>query len=295
MLNYRYFLIILLLATVPACRNHIKTVTRTSNETNKKELSNNYKVTLTPPKITEARFAVTVESIKKMRVESFQVIREIEFATPYQGWRESYEFISGACLLPASLGSHLVFVFSFGMLPYRYCQRINELAFTGMNPFMNWESSDRVEKTILKNQRKMIDVKEEVKQEPLSNRKISVQLAKMRYPQKTDKNGSFEVKLLEPSGNSIVNLYTRKMDLLLDGSDTVLKGIILPRSFLSKINKAQIALTLYASNPNGKELDRTLKQLEKLGFVKLAYELESQELKKHKNDNKFMQEFNSSQ
>lgn len=295
MLNYRYFLIILLLTTVPACRNPIKTVTNTSDETNKKELSNNYKVTLTPPEITEARFAVTVESIKKMRVESFQVIREIEFATPYQGWRESYEFISGACLLPVSLGSHLVFVFSFGMLPYRYPQYINELAFTGMNPFMNWESSDRIESTILKNQRKMIDVKEEVQQEPLSNRQISVQIAKMRYPQKTDKNGSFEVKLLEPSGNSIVNLYTRKMDLLLDGSDTVLKEIILPRSFLSKINEAQIALTLYASNPNGKELDRTLKQLEKLGFVKLAYELESQELKKHNNDKKFMQEFNSSQ
>ena len=115
------------------CANHLRDIENVSQEEEKKTLSVKYDLKLTPETIRDASYHVEIDKQESMEVKKFQVNTVKAIVTPYQGWREFYEVPAGIGLLPVSIGTHLVFICTFGIMPYEVPRYITNLSFTGMN------------------------------------------------------------------------------------------------------------------------------------------------------------------
>ena len=116
------------------CANYIRDISTVTQETDRRIISTKYELKVYPEPIKDASCQVEIHKLESAEIKKYEVRTERTIATPYQWWREFYEIPSGIGLLPVSLGSHLLFLCSFGILPYDVPQAVNDLAFAGMNP-----------------------------------------------------------------------------------------------------------------------------------------------------------------
>ena len=121
------------------CANHLEDITKEIPENTREVMARQY--ILTPGKNTpdSSIFKVTLEQIENIRVTTYQVRKVSTICTPYEGWRESYEFLAGLGLFPIAVFSNVFSVFTFGIFPFSWSSELTKYAFDGMNPFMNFE------------------------------------------------------------------------------------------------------------------------------------------------------------
>ena len=277
---------------IAGCANHISDMETTSQEEDKKILNVKYDLKLTPETIRDASYHVEIEKQESVEVQKFQVNSVKSIVTPYQGWRELYEVPAGIGLLPVSIGSHLLFICTFGILPYDVPKSITNLSFTGMNPALNWENPERSEENLVSLERKMLsDVTENIKT-PLAQQEILVRSEKDNRKYTTDDFGGFELNFLAVNEKETFFPNARKISFVLQGTpDKELKHVILTRDFLARLLKAQARINAYREKPSGKDLFDTVIYLETNGFEQLAYSLEESELARTANDSKFQADF----
>ena len=274
------------------CANHLRDTESVSQEDDKKVLSIKYDLKLTPETIRDASYHAEIEKQESVEVKKFQVSTVKSIVTPYQGWREVYEIPAGIGLLPVSICSHLLFICTFGILPYDVPRNITNLSFTGMNPALNWENEDRTEELLVSAERKMLsDVTENTKT-PLAQQEITVRSEKDSRKYTTDDFGGFDLNFLAVNDRDSFYPTARKISFVLEGSSEMeLKHVILTRDFLSRLSKAKARINAYRANPSGKDLFDTVIYLEQNGFEQLGYSLEESELARTANDSKFQEDF----
>ena len=279
---------------VGGCSNHLLELDNMSQEDDKKVLSVKYDFKLTPETIRETSYHVEIHKLESVEVKKFQVRTVKSIVTPYQGWRELYEVPAGICLLPVSIGAHLLFICSFGILPYDIPKSVTNLAFAGMNPALNWEDEDRSEENLVSLDRKMLsDVTENIRT-PLGQQEIVVRSGPQSRKFVTDDFGGFDFNFLSLNSADSFFPAARKISFLTGSSpEKELKYIILTRDFLARLHWARAKINAYRMNPSGRELFATVIYLEKNGFEQLAYSLEESELARMAGDAKFQEEFNS--
>jgi len=274
------------------CANHLRNIDTVSQETERKILGVKYELKLTPETLRDTTYHVDIEKLESAEVKKFEVHTVKELATPYQWWRELYEIPAGIGLLPVSIGSHLLFLCSFGMFPYDIPKSINELSFTGMNPMLNWESSTRTEETLVLMNKKMLSQGNENVKKPVAQKNILVKAGDLSKICKTDDFGGFTLNFLSLRSEEMFFPLSRKIVFSLESEkNKEIKHYILTRDFLAKLLRARSKMNTYAAHPSGKLLFETVIYLEKTGFEQLAYSLEESELQKHKDDRKFQTEF----
>ena len=276
------------------CANHLRDFDNVYQEEDKKILNVRYDLKLTPETIRESSYHVEIEKLESVELKKFQVSSVKSIVTPYQGWRELYEVPAGIGLLPVSIGSHLLFIVSFGILPYDIPKSITNLSFTGMNPALNWENEERSEENLVSLERKMLsDVTENVKT-PLSHQEVTVRSESQNKKFTTDDFGGFDLHFLALNPADTFFPSARKVSFVVEGSpEKELKSVILTRDFLGRLNRARTRINAYRANPSGKDLFDTVIYLEKNGFEQLAYSLEESELKRTANDSRFQEAFRS--
>ena len=274
------------------CANHLRDTESVSQEDNKTVLNERYDLKLTPETIRDSSYHVEIEKLESVEVKKYQVSTVKSIVTPYQGWREVYEIPAGIGLLPVSICSHLLFICTFGILPYDIPRNITNLSFTGMNPALNWENEERSEENLVSLERKMLsDITENVKT-PLAHQDIAVRSEKQSRKYTTDDFGSFDLNFLAVNSADTFFPEGRKVSFVVEGSpEKELKYIILTRDFLARLVRARSKIESYRANPSGKELFDTVIYLEKNGFEQLAYSLEERELARTANDSKFQSDF----
>ena len=274
------------------CANHLRDIENVSQEEEKKTLSVKYDLKLTPETIRDASYHVEIDKQESVEVKKFQVNTVKAIVTPYQGWREFYEVPAGIGLLPVSIGTHLVFICTFGIMPYEVPRYITNLSFTGMNPALNWENEERTEENLVSAERKLLsDVTENIKT-PLAQQEITVRSEKDNRKFTTDEFGGFDLNSLAMNEKDMFYPNARKLSFVLEGTpERELRHVILTRDFLSRLSKAQARINTYRQNPSGKDLFDTVIYLEQNGFEQLAYSLEESELKRTANDSKFQADF----
>ena len=275
-----------------SCANHLRDIENASQEEEKKPLSVKYDLKLTPETIRDASYHVEIEKQESVEVKKFQVNTVKAIVTPYQGWREFYEVPAGIGLLPVSIGTHLVFICTFGIMPYEVPRYITNLSFTGMNPALNWENEERTEENLVSAERKLLsDVTENIKT-PLAQQQITVRSETGNRKFTTDEFGGFDLNFLAMDEKDMFYPNARKISFVLEGTpERELKHVILTRDFLSRLAKAQARINTYRQNPSGKDLFDTVIYLETNGFEQLAYSLEESELARTVNDSKFQADF----
>ena len=274
------------------CANHLRDLDNMSQEDDKKVLNVKYELKLTPETIRETSYHVEIQKLESVEIKKFQVRTVKSVVTPYQGWREFYEMPAGLGLFPVSICAHVLFICSFGILPYNIPKSVTDLAFTGMNPALNWEDEERSEELLVSLDRKMLsDITENVRT-PLTQQNIIVRSGKQSRKFVTDDFGGFDLHFLALKSEDAFFPTARKVSFSLDASpEKELKYLILTRDFLARLLWARAKINAYRMNPSGKELFATVIYLEKNGFEQLAYSLEESELARMAANKKFQEEF----
>ena len=276
------------------CANHLRNTERITQEEEKNVLKTKYELKLSPETIKDTYYHIDIQRFASVSVKKYDVQVVKSISTPYQWWREFYEMPAGLGLLPVSIGSHLLFIFSFGILPYDVPRSINELSFAGMNPMLNWENEERTEENLVSLNRKMLNHTVVNTQTPLTKQPVIVRAGGVERKYVTDDFGNFSLSFLSHKPADTFFPQGRKVTFELGAKKgMVLKDVILTRDFLSKLTWARTKINAYRMNPSGKLLFDTVIFLEKNGFEKLAYFLEESELEKNKYNHKFHSDFQS--
>ncbi len=282
----------MILAWTAGCANHIRNLETTNNESEQNVLSSKYNFTLSQDPPRDTTFTVTIEKLEQVDVKNFEIRTIKSYSTPYSFWRELYEVPSGIGLLPVSLGAHVLFLLSIGMFPYDIPHSINDLAFTGMNPCLNWESESRMEEELIRADKKMLNRSLETRKTPVMKTPVLIQAGDFSRTIATDDFGSFTVHFLSNDPTETFFPLARKVSFFLASEpDKSLKHIILTREFLARLLKARSRINAYKVRPSGRKLMETIIELEKMKFDQLAYALEEAELKKYENNARFQKEF----
>ena len=273
------------------CANHLRNTESTVSETEKKILNTKYELKINPDNIRDTSYHVEVQKKESQRITKFEVHTLKKVVTPYSGWREIYEIPAGIGLLPVSIGAHLVFICTLGILPYDIPRTVTDLAFTGMNPALNWEDEDRSEESLVSLNRKLLsDINQNVEL-PLARQSVIVRSGNQSRNFITDDFGGFDLHFLALNSNEMFFPTSRKLSFILADGDKELKHYILTRNFLAKLLWARAKINAYRMNPSGQELFNTVIYLEKNGFEQLAYSLEENELTRMRNNQKFQKDF----
>ncbi len=274
------------------CANFIRNVESTVPEVERKNVSSMYAVRFEPDPPVDTMFPATAELIEKQLVKNYQVKKTEALVTPYSGWRKCYEVPCGLVLFPVSIASHVVSAVTFGVYPFSVSGVINDLAFSGMNPFLNWETESRTALHPISSERVLTDEVVVNKTTPLSKVKVRVSSGDRSKDFVTDSFGVFTVTLVGISPEESLFNAARNLDFQVGDNLTSVKSIILSREFVGKLLRARAAIVAYEMAPSGKKLVQTVKTIEKLNFIRLAYDFEKRELEKYKNDTAFMNDFN---
>ena len=270
------------LLLLAGCANHLEDVTKETPENSRTILGTQYVLTMDKEIPDGASFKVTLEQVENIKVEVNQVRKVSARYTPYEGWRESYEFLAGLGLFPVAIVSNVVSVFSFGMFPFSWSAEVTKLSFDGMNPCMNFESEERVEEIPQKVERTRVDSYTETKRLPLGNETLIVKPdSDTSWKVRTNQFGQAEIVLLSIDPEKSASLDSRHLDIYLESKNVKCKSIPMSRRLLSRLSQARQAMLKYYAAPSGAALAGCIKKLEELSFENLAFQLEETELKKH--------------
>ncbi len=263
------------------CANHLEDITKEIPENTREVMARQY--ILTPGKNTpdSSIFKVTLEQIENIRVTTYQVRKISAICTPYEGWRESYEFLAGLGLFPIAVFSNVFSVFTFGIFPFSWSSELTKYAFDGMNPFMNFESYSRTQEIPLNVERTQIDSYTENKRNPLKNEMLVIRAGDDVWRVKTNQRGEADIVLLSADPETSQRIDSRYLDIYLEKDNKKYKTVPISRRFLSRLTQANETILRYRAAPSAKGLAECVKKLESLSFEDVALQLEERELKAH--------------
>lgn len=269
---------------VAGCANHIEDVVRETPENTRNVIENQYVLTSDREIPDSSPFRITLEQVEKVKVTVHQVRKQSSLYTPYSGWRESYEFLTGLCLFPVAIVSNVFSAVTFGMFPFRWSAEVTKYSIDGMNPCMNFESRSRMEEIPTKVERSLVDSFTETKRKPLSNEWLIVKFGSDSYRRIcTDRVGQAEIELLSIDLEKTKPITSRYLDVTLEKNKVKCKSIPMTHKLLRRISNARKTMIKYYSSPDGTKLADCVNRLEELSFDGLALQLEEAELKKHPN------------
>ena len=283
-----------LLLFVSGCANFIRTYEATEDRVTRSTVGSKNDVIFKPSIPVDSDFSAVAVTVNKEKVKKIQVFIRGEVETPYSWWREFYEVPCGLVLVPVSLCSHIISVFTFGVYPFSFSNQITDLAYSGLNPGLNWESESRSVKKVTESKEKVFDEQEEDKVIPIANAVVLLQTGDIKRSLQTDKFGEVKVVLVGLDKKDSVFVGDREFKFSIKGKDQMIpRQLLINRMFANKLLRARAAIQRYQhGKPSGKKLVQAVKALEELKFSRLAFQFEKQELTKHKNDAAFMAEFN---
>ena len=269
------------LAVFSGCANHLEDITKETQENTRQVVERQYVLTTKENTPTSSTFKVSLELVENIRVTTYQVRKISAIYTPYEGWRESYEFLAGFGLFPVAVVSNVVSVFTFGMFPFAWSRELTKYAFDGMNPFMNFETHSRVQEIPLNVERTQIDSYTETKRTPLKDEILIIRAGDDVWRVKTNLRGEADIVLLSADPEAFQRLDSRYLDIYLEKDNQKYKSVPISRRFLSRLTQAHETILRYRATPSARGLAECVKKLESLSFEDIALQLEERELKAH--------------
>ena len=274
------------------CRNVVRGYDEIVDRIDRQVIGTKHAVLFSPEEPDGFEFSATAANVTKQKIKKYQVFVRGELVTPYQGWRECYEVPCGLLLVPVSLCSHIISVFTFGVYPFSFSNHVTDLAYSGLNPCLNWESEDRLEKCPLESQDKLVDESEEDQVSPIPNAVIAVTTGDQERKFQTDQFGAAKIRLVGLDRGNALFAGDRLFRFTVVGDAAPVREWLISRQYANRLLQARAAILRYGAAPSGKALVQAVKKLESLKFTGLAYQLEHSELEKHRKDAAFIREFN---
>lgn len=270
-----------ILALFSGCANHLEDITKEIPENTRQVVERQYILTTEEDTPNSSTFKVTLEQIENIRVTTYQVRKISAIYTPYEGWRESYEFLTGLGLFPVAVVSNVFSIFTFGMFPFSWSSELTKYAFDGMNPFMNFETHSRIEEIPLNVERTQIDSYTESQRTPLKDEMLVIRAGDDVWRVKTNQRGEAEIVLLSADPEILQRVDSRYLDIYLEKDSQKYKTVPISRRFLSRLTQANETILRYRATPSARGLAECVKKLESLSFKDIALQLEEREHREH--------------
>lgn len=260
------------------CANHVKVDTIVEANVVRTKLSHTIDIeTNTGSLVTSPVINASVQENKAFKVATYELKTDYDVVTPYQGARELYEFPVGVAALPVAVVVNMTDFLLFGLVPNKFTDSLLDWSFAGVNPFLNIESEERTERTVLKSDKKLLDEKEEHIKKPLFNQEIIVVAGDDdRMKITLDQNGKAEISLIKLSSvsNNIdrIKILAQAEDVFGEKEIDVSRQLRNQLEQASVITKKYTTLVFNEANPQDVEkvdltvLSRDLMSLSKLGF-----------------------------
>jgi hypothetical protein len=278
-----FFSVGVLLFCAAGCRNHLSTVETDTIDYDRSTPDVTYIVENQTNLRDLSMMRLKLTKTESSALTTYTVHSVISRYTPYSFWRKFYEFPMGVCLVPVSLVSHLINVFTIGIFPYSWASAVTCTAAAGMNPFINVESDSRFVEVIDKRVKKVIDKKTEVTPTaPAAHIPVKVGNGNLTFDVTARENGIVELHLLDLKGNGPTMLGDREIQVFIAGKTVPSLRIPIERKRQNLLLKASQLLQDYHKQPSGKGLASVVLALENMSFVDFAYKLEKEELAKYR-------------
>jgi len=235
--------------------------------------------------VTTPLIHVQVQDSESFDITTYESKTDYDVSTPYQGVRELYEFPAGLLLLPVAIVVNVLDFVTLGLIPNSATDNLLDWSFTGMNPFLNFESEKRSERTLTKTDKKKIDEKEEFLKKPLAGHVMQVSSNGARIDVTLDEIGKAEFSLIRLSALTS-NIEKITLDVNVDSKDTQ-KDIDVSRQLRSQLEQASVITKKYAAVVEKEpmadvfnSMDMTVFATDLVSLSKLGFESESLRIEK---------------
>lgn len=280
---------------ITGCQNHIRTDILKEKRVERSKQSVNYFLNVNQEVIHQPIIKFTLNKETMYHVVEFEDLVKNDLYTPYKGVYEFYEFPGGLLVLPGTIVVNVVDFALLGLLPNRFTDDLLDISFTGMNPFLNWESEERSVTKVLSKESKEIDKRNEVVKQAAGDEDIVIESDFTTLNNiKTDTKGIAKIYVHDPSVKFIdnvdrlreINVYVRKGE-----PEETHVNLLFDRKLRMRLVKARSYIDKYRKNKTGASLAKLVMEIEELSFPRLALTLERDELKQADSEG-FTKEFN---
>jgi len=268
------------------CANHIRVDSEVETDVDRKKVSQIVDIeTDAGSLVTTPLIHVQVQDSESFDITTYESKTDYDVSTPYQGVRELYEFPAGLLLLPVAIVVNVLDFVTLGLIPNSATDNLLDWSFTGMNPFLNFESEKRSERTLTKTDKKKIDEKEEFLKKPLAGHVMQVSSNGARIDVTLDEIGKAEFSLIRLSALTS-NIEKITLDVNVDSKDTQ-KDIDVSRQLRSQLEQASVITKKYAAVVEKEpmadvfnSMDMTVFATDLVSLSKLGFESESLRIEK---------------
>jgi hypothetical protein len=263
------------------CANHVRYDYQNQSRIDRSKVNEECFITIKPHGNSAEVIELEVTKQCKFKVVQYEDVVKKELYTPYSGLRKLYEVPAGFGLLPAAIVINALDFATLGLIPNSATDGTLDMAFAGMNPFMNWESEDRSELKDVETKSNIIDRRFETSRIAAPIEKVFVYgQGKLLMTLSTDSRGQVVVNLLDR--DFVRDKFGVRELLFKVGSDngTIQKTYIIGRQQLLQMKRARRMIIDYRRKPSPAGLAEIIMQLERMNFKKTALLLEREQLKK---------------
>ncbi len=285
---------VVLVVSAAGCRNQLQELEVNSTDYERTPVENVVLVESMERDLDEGMLRIRVVNHQLIEVKVFEVSATVSRYTPYQWWREFYEIPIGMAMVPVEIGAHLLYLLSCGAFSHSWCVELDCFGMAALNPFLNVESPARFADETLIRRRNEVDVRRESISLLGSGLPVMLRAGRGELVGRSDQQGVavFSLLDLDGSGPTLVD-QTRRIEIFTGDFREAADEWIISRELQARLNLAAGIISAYHAEPSGRALAGCVKKLEELKFIRLAYLLEEEELRRHTGNLEFAAGFSA--
>ena len=285
----KFFLSLVAVIMLSSCNNFIRYSTLEDARIERSEPEIEYFFETGDQVATSTRVPIQLEKIETTDVNEFEDLTKREEFTPYSGLREFYEVPCGLIMLPIGIITNVLDVALVGMIPNKMSEGSLNVAFTGFNPFLNWESETRLEYKLVDNKERLVESRvDKTPKLPAKDVEIEIYAGDIKVgTMMTDSKGRANLSIVDEQFINALQNHSA-MTFKIDDEE---KTITLPRQLRFRVKLYRQIVDKYMNDQSAENLANAVVELDKNDFHEIATALETTELKKHAEDEHFKTSF----
>ncbi len=267
-------LTLLLVPSVLACANHVRTVEHEQEHERVSVVEVQYEFDSPEDVVRAPRIHIELSVEETLETRAEKTIITIEESTPYSPARELYEVPLGLVSLPFAFVAQVGDALMLGALPDRVVDGFSNWTVSALNPALNTESETRVEGIETDRQLRQGTPVRTVVRRPLAHYPVEVLLeGGAPVVVHTDRGGHAVAHVLQLAAAGLP-APPRKLQIRVPETDLE-RTLLMDRRLTSRVWQARIWLeVLGRSDPEPDELSEAISAIDQLGFPRYSLEAE---------------------
>ncbi len=270
----RVLLLLLGIALLLACANHIRTVEHEEAHERVTVLGVQHSFESPEDVVRAPRLHLEIAVEETLETRTERTVIKVSESTPYSAWRELYEVPLGSLSLPFALLAQVGDVLLLGLVPDRWVSGYSSWTLSALHPAMNTESSTRVEAVEVDRELRLGARVRTVVRRPLAHYPVRLGFeGGAPAVVHTDRGGHAVAHVLQIAAAGLP-APPRKIEISVPETG-LRRTLYLDRRLTSRIWQARLWLEVLAkADPTPDELVEAISAIDQLGFPRYSLHAE---------------------